>query len=55
MTVFIGTPKKASSCMSALLIVKLFKMDKVIAQKSYDFVASFFSKDARIQPAASGV
>ena len=32
------------------LIVKLFKMDKVIAQKSYDFVASFFSKDARIQP-----
>ena len=32
------------------LIVKLFKMDKVIGQKSYDFVASFFSKDARIQP-----
>jgi hypothetical protein len=27
-------------------------MDKDIAQKSYDFTASFFIKDARIQPEA---
>jgi hypothetical protein len=27
-------------------------MDKDIAQRSYDFTASFFSKDARIQPEA---
>jgi ABC-type nitrate/sulfonate/bicarbonate transport system substrate-binding protein len=34
------------------MITRLFKMDKEIAQKSYDFSASFFSKDARIQPDA---
>ena len=34
------------------LIARLFKMDKEVAQKSYDFTASFFSKDARIQPEA---
>ncbi len=34
------------------MIARLFKMDKDIAQKSYDFTASFFSKDARIQPEA---
>jgi NitT/TauT family transport system substrate-binding protein len=34
------------------MIARLFKMDKEIAQKSYDFSASFFSKDARIQPEA---
>jgi ABC-type nitrate/sulfonate/bicarbonate transport system substrate-binding protein len=34
------------------MIMRLFKMDKEIAQKSYDFTASFFSKDARIQPEA---
>jgi ABC-type nitrate/sulfonate/bicarbonate transport system substrate-binding protein len=34
------------------MITRLFKMDKDIAQKSYDFTASFFSKDARIQPDA---
>ncbi|MGH7768165.1 MAG: ABC transporter substrate-binding protein [Candidatus Binatia bacterium] len=34
------------------MIARLFKMDKDIAQKSYDFTASFFSKDARIQPDA---
>jgi ABC-type nitrate/sulfonate/bicarbonate transport system substrate-binding protein len=34
------------------MIARLFKMDKEIAQKSYDFTASFFSKDARIQPDA---
>jgi ABC-type nitrate/sulfonate/bicarbonate transport system substrate-binding protein len=34
------------------LTVKLFKMDKEIAQKSYDFAASYFSRDARIQPEA---
>lgn len=32
------------------LIVKLFKMDREIAQKSYDFASVFFSRDARIQP-----
>ena len=37
------------------LIVKPFKMDKLIGQKCYDFVASFFSKDARSSPTASGV
>jgi ABC-type nitrate/sulfonate/bicarbonate transport system substrate-binding protein len=35
------------------LIIKLFKMDKEIAQKSYDFAAVFFSRDARIQPEAA--
>jgi ABC-type nitrate/sulfonate/bicarbonate transport system substrate-binding protein len=34
------------------MIARLFNMDKDIAQKSYDFTASFFSKDARIQPEA---
>ena len=34
------------------MITRIFKMDKEIAQKSYDFTASFFSKDARIQPEA---
>jgi hypothetical protein len=34
------------------MIARLFKMDKEIAQKSYDFTASFFSKAARIQPEA---
>jgi ABC-type nitrate/sulfonate/bicarbonate transport system substrate-binding protein len=34
------------------MIMRLFKMDKEIAQKSYDFTVSFFSKDARIQPEA---
>jgi ABC-type nitrate/sulfonate/bicarbonate transport system substrate-binding protein len=34
------------------LITKLFKMDKEIAQKSYDFASVFFSRDARIQPEA---
>ncbi len=34
------------------MIARLFKMDRDIAQKSYDFTASFFSKDARIQPEA---
>jgi ABC-type nitrate/sulfonate/bicarbonate transport system substrate-binding protein len=34
------------------MITRLFKMDKDIAQKSYDFTVSFFSKDARIQPDA---
>ena len=34
------------------MIARLFKMDKDIAQRSYDFTASFFSKDARIQPEA---
>lgn len=34
------------------LTVKLFRMDKEIAQKSYDFAASYFSRDARIQPEA---
>lgn len=35
------------------MIVKLFKMDKEIAQKSYDFASVFFSRDARIQPEAA--
>jgi hypothetical protein len=30
----------------------LLTTDKEIAQRSYDFTASFFSKDARIQPEA---
>ncbi|HEY1267776.1 MAG TPA: ABC transporter substrate-binding protein [Candidatus Binatia bacterium] len=34
------------------LIAHIFKMDRDIAQKSYDFIASFFSRDARIQPEA---
>jgi ABC-type nitrate/sulfonate/bicarbonate transport system substrate-binding protein len=34
------------------MIARLFNMDKEIAQKSYDFTASFFSRDARIQPEA---
>jgi ABC-type nitrate/sulfonate/bicarbonate transport system substrate-binding protein len=34
------------------LIGRIFKMDRDIAQKSYDFIASFFSRDARIQPEA---
>jgi ABC-type nitrate/sulfonate/bicarbonate transport system substrate-binding protein len=34
------------------LISRIFKMDRDIAQKSYDFIASFFSRDARIQPEA---
>ena len=34
------------------MIARLFKMDKEIAQKSYDFTVSFFSRDARIQPEA---
>ena len=34
------------------LTVKLFKMDREIAQKSYDFAGSYFSRDARIQPEA---
>jgi NitT/TauT family transport system substrate-binding protein len=34
------------------MIGRIFNMDKEIAQKSYDFTASFFSKDARIQPEA---
>jgi ABC-type nitrate/sulfonate/bicarbonate transport system substrate-binding protein len=34
------------------LIARIFKMDRDIAQKSYDFIASFFSRDARIQPEA---
>ena len=35
------------------LIVKLFKMDKEIAQKSYDFASVFYSRDARIQTEAA--
>ncbi len=34
------------------MIARIFKMDRDIAQKSYDFIASFFSRDARIQPEA---
>lgn len=34
------------------VIGRLFRMDKEIAQKSYDFTASFYSRDARIQPEA---
>ena len=34
------------------MITRIFKMDKEIAQKSYDFSVSFFSKDARINPEA---
>src|SRR5258706_10548761 len=34
------------------IIGRLFRMDKEIAQKSYDFTASFYSRDARIQPEA---
>jgi len=34
------------------LIARIFKMDRDIAQKSYDFIASFFSRDARVQPEA---
>jgi ABC-type nitrate/sulfonate/bicarbonate transport system substrate-binding protein len=34
------------------LISRIFKMDRDIAHKSYDFIASFFSRDARIQPEA---
>lgn len=34
------------------LVVRLFKMDKEIAQKSYDFASAFYSRDARIQPEA---
>jgi ABC-type nitrate/sulfonate/bicarbonate transport system substrate-binding protein len=32
------------------LIARLFRMERDVAQKSYDFTASFFSKDARINP-----
>jgi NitT/TauT family transport system substrate-binding protein len=32
------------------LIARVFKMDREIARKSYEFTASFFSKDARINP-----
>ncbi|MGH7832930.1 MAG: ABC transporter substrate-binding protein [Candidatus Binatia bacterium] len=32
------------------LIARVFKMDREVARKSYDFTASFFSKDARINP-----
>lgn len=32
------------------MISRIFKMDKDIAQKSYDFTVSFFSRDARINP-----
>lgn len=35
---------------SIAMIARIFKMDKEIAQKSYDFTVSFFSKDARINP-----
>ena len=30
--------------------MRIFKMDRQVAQKSYDFTVSFFSKDARINP-----
>jgi NitT/TauT family transport system substrate-binding protein len=32
------------------LIARVFKMDREVARKSYEFTASFFSKDARINP-----
>lgn len=32
------------------VIGNIFKMDKEVAQKSYDFTISFFSRDARINP-----
>jgi hypothetical protein len=32
------------------LIAQLLRMEREVAQKSYDFTASFFSKDARINP-----
>src|SRR5713226_4193804 len=32
------------------IIAKIFKMDREIARKSYDFTAAFFSKDLRINP-----
>jgi len=32
------------------LIARLFRMEREVAQKSYDFTASFFSTDARINP-----
>lgn len=32
------------------LISKIFRLDEAVAQKSYDFSVSFFSKDARIDP-----
>jgi len=32
------------------LIARLFRMEREVAQKSYDFTGSFFSKDARINP-----
>lgn len=32
------------------IIAKVFKMDREIARKSYDFTAAFFSKDLRINP-----
>lgn len=32
------------------IIRQLFKMDSEVAQKSYDFTVSFFSRDARINP-----
>ncbi len=35
---------------SVQMIERIFKMDKEIAQKSYDLTVSFFSKDARINP-----
>jgi len=32
------------------IIARVFKMDREVARKSYDFTVSFFSKDARIDP-----
>lgn len=32
------------------IIARIFKMDREVARKSYDFTASFFSKDLRINP-----
>jgi NitT/TauT family transport system substrate-binding protein len=32
------------------IIARLFKMDREVARKSYDFTAAFFSKDGRINP-----
>jgi hypothetical protein len=32
------------------LIGRQFRMERDVAQKSYDFTASFFSKDGRINP-----
>ena len=32
------------------IVARVFKMDREVARKSYDFTASFFSQDLRINP-----